>query len=212
MSEIEIKQNIDMDDNWLFNANEKHIRRIHDKLYKITSKDGVEGKQVRPVHNKIMKSLKFAIDNYHTPIFFKFDDLYNKYAEDTTINREVMLLFNAMKYDNEYTVDKVNNVNTLMYILDTDLTFIDKDVRDSIVFGFLEALTSKISGKPNIKFILEHYKDVIEKINSCTHDTENEKTFGDKNIENRKDKRILKLDALKDIIDKCLYIEYYLPV
>lgn len=192
-------------DEWLFNANEKHIRRIHDALYKVNN-----GKQTRPIYDKLIKSLKFAIDNYHTPVHFRFNELYRKYSKDTTIDRGVMLLFNAMEYDNDYA-NSENNANMVLYILSNDLSFLNSDICDSVTNGFLEALANKISGKPNVKFILEHYRDLMNKINKCI-DEYDDATIKDEKAKTNNMKRSYKLVELKNVIDKCLYIEYTISV
>lgn len=200
---------IQTDSEWLDCANINHAERIYEKAKKCAGDVPLNKKLAGPAeYNKIVKSLGFVIDNWRAPIHFLFEDFYKKYSNDSTLKRDLVLLVNAMLFDNEHGSDCLNADNVLKTV--NSMEFINSDDRDTITNSFLEALTSKISGKPNMKFILEHYKEIDCLISRYMRELE-PKIFRVSNTE-RDARYTRELEELIDIIRGCLYIDYKVTV
>ena len=199
-------ENKEDENKWLVNANERHIIRIHKAIHDLTATAGTKGKQTNPIYTKMLSTLQFVIDNYDSPIEFIFTDLYTKYSEPGTLDKEINLLFAAMRYDNEIATEEFST-NEVLYMLENIITFIKKDVSDSIRNSFLSAINSKISPTPNVKYILGCYKEIDKLIHDIIQSKDG--LCGDNSVYDRdKDK----LSDLEDVIENCLRIQYKVTV
>lgn len=211
-NENKYTENKEDGNNWLANANERHIIRIHKAIHDLTATAGTKGKQTNPIYTKMLSTLQFVIDNYHSPIEFIFTDLYTKYSEPGTLDKEINLLFNAMRYDNEFATEEFST-NEVLYMLENIITFVEKGTNDSIKNSFLSAINSKTSPTPNVKYILGCYKEICKLI--YENQTEFQTRFSKDELSrtnNVYEQNIDKLSDLQYAIENCLRIQYKVTV